>query len=157
MAAETNPRLFEVKGLGGAPPDASQIKVTGVKSEPIGVHTTGHRIPKGATVKLIVYADVEAVAHEDVFETIDGLRMRSGTVRLHACKATDVELVSWTAPDDNLRFADGKVGPHLAAAASPAVKEAVDGLKDSGVSSISSTIDGKTTTVDLETGEVTES
>lgn len=157
MAAEVNPRLFEVKGLGGAAPDQSQIKVTGVKSEPIGVHTTGHRIPKGATVKLIVYADVEAVGHEDVFETIDGVRMRCGTIRTHACKATDVELVSWTAPDDNLRFVDGKLGPHLAAAAAPAVKAAADAIKDSGASSISSTIDGKTTTVDLETGEVTES
>jgi hypothetical protein len=150
-ATDAPPRLFEIKGLGGAPADGSLLKVTGVKSEPVEITRTGHRIPKGATVKLTVIADVVAVGHEDVFETINGVPERVGTHRIHALKASDVQLESWTAPDDSVRFDGEKLGPFLAAAPD-SVEEAAQALIDSGVSSISLTADGETRTVDF-TGE----
>ncbi len=142
--ATDTPRLFEVKGLGGDTPNDVEYSITGATSESMPVDEPGAKIPNGARVVLTVIGEVIHPGHRRNFETIDGEREYTHTTHTHKIKAESVRVESWTAPDDGLRFDGEQVKRHLAG-----VESAVQGLKDAGVTSISSTIDGTTETVDL--------
>lgn len=113
-------RLFDVKGMGGARPDGSEVKVTGVATDNVAITTRGAKIPKGATITLAVTGTVVSVGHTDVFAMENGERVRVGTTRVHAVKCDDAVVTSWRDDDGGLMFD----GVHLRSTG--AVIESVD-------------------------------